>query len=82
MVSADPALTSYATTFPDGRISIRRYPDRSEILELPGSGEPVSRVLRFSPDGSRIAAYGKGPVWSLKLWNTRDAAPPLDRLPK
>ena len=56
MVSADPALTSYATTFPDGRISIQRYPDRSEVLELPGSGEPVSRVLRFSPDGSHIAA--------------------------
>jgi serine/threonine protein kinase/WD40 repeat protein len=79
MVSADAALVSYATTFPDGRISIRRYPEKNLLLDLPGGGEPVGGVLRFSPDGGRLAAaYGRDSVWKLKLWNARSAAPAID----
>ena len=79
MVCADPSLVSYATTFPDGRISISSYPERAVLLEIAGTGEPVNRVLRFSPDGRQLAAaYGTGAVWSLKLWNARTTAPAVD----
>ena len=79
MVSADAALARYATTFPDGRISISSYPERKILLEIPGAGEPVSRVLRFSPDGNQLAvAYGVEAGWRLKLWNSRSVAPAVD----
>jgi WD40 repeat protein/tRNA A-37 threonylcarbamoyl transferase component Bud32 len=79
MVSADASLESYAITFPDGRISILGYPDHGKRREFPGDGTPVSRVLRFSPDGSRIAAaYGTGDAWNLKLRNTGNTGPPVD----
>lgn len=79
MVSSDALLTRYATTFPDGRIAIHSYPERKNLLELPGSGEPVDRVLRFSPDGDHLAAvYGLGQEGILKLWNSRSAAPAVD----
>jgi WD40 repeat protein/tRNA A-37 threonylcarbamoyl transferase component Bud32 len=79
MVSADAALTRYATTFPDGRISISSYPEREVLLDIPGAGDPVDRVLRFSPDGDHLAAaYNAGAAWRLKLWNSRSAAPAVE----
>jgi WD40 repeat protein len=78
-VSANASLESYAITFPDGRISISSYPERKLLLDIPGNGEPVSRVLRFSQDGSQLAAaYGMGDAWHLKLWNTGNAGAPVD----
>jgi serine/threonine protein kinase/WD40 repeat protein len=79
MVSADASLQSYAITFPDGRISISSYPERKLLLDIPGNGIPVSRVLRFSPDGNRLAAaYGTGDTWNLKLWSTGKMGNPVD----
>jgi WD40 repeat protein/tRNA A-37 threonylcarbamoyl transferase component Bud32 len=79
LVSADATLSRYAITFQDGRISIHGYPDRRMILEIPGAGAPVSRVLRFSPEGACLAgAYGAEAVWKLKLWNTRRAEAAVD----
>ena len=75
MVVPDGALTRYAITYPDGRIAIHRYPDRRRMLELPGTGQPVNSLLRFSPDASGLAAaYGTHLQWQLKLWHL-DATP-------
>ncbi len=69
-VVPDGSLTRYAITFPDGRIAIHRYPDRSLMLDLPGDGQAVNPVLRFSPNGDGLAAaYGTNQAWELKLWN-------------
>ncbi|MCX6867646.1 MAG: serine/threonine-protein kinase [Verrucomicrobia bacterium] len=69
-VVPDGSLTRYAITFRDGRIAIHRYPDRSLMLDLPGDGQAVNPVLRFSPDGNCLAAaYGTNQEWELKLWN-------------
>jgi len=69
-VVPDGSLTRYAITFRDGRIAIYRYPDRSLMLDLPGAGQAVNPVLRFSPNGDGLAAaYGTNQEWELKLWN-------------
>ena len=82
MVSADGSLTTYATTSPDGGISIRRCTDQTLVRELPGDGMPVVGVLRFSPDGSRLAAaYGGDVRWTLKLWDLTGGTDPTDAGP-
>jgi serine/threonine protein kinase/WD40 repeat protein len=69
-VVPDGSLTRYAITFRDGRIAIHRYPDRSLMLDLPGDGQAVNPVLRFSPSGDGLAAAcGTNQEWELKLWN-------------
>lgn len=79
MVAVAPAFTSYATTAADGRIFIHAYPGRTLQREIPGAGKPVSRVLGFSPDGSRLAAgYGSGAEWQMMLWDRAGVLPPLD----
>jgi WD40 repeat protein/tRNA A-37 threonylcarbamoyl transferase component Bud32 len=79
MVSADATLSRYATTSPEGGISIHGYPDHNSLLDLPGNGKPVRRVLRFSQDGGVLAAvYEGGPAGDLRLWNARQASPAID----
>jgi serine/threonine protein kinase/WD40 repeat protein len=79
MVSADRNLTRYACTFPDGRIVIRRYPEHSIVAELPGEGQPVNWILRFSRDGKHLAAaYGSGPACKLRFWNLPGGGAPVE----
>jgi WD40 repeat protein len=81
IVAANPALTRYANTFPDGRISIHRYPDHGIQREIPGEGRPVKWVLRFSPDGNQLAAAyanADGTGWTMKLWNCGGNEAPAD----
>jgi serine/threonine protein kinase/WD40 repeat protein len=81
IVAANPALTRYANTFPDGRITIHRYPDHGIQREIPGDGRPVKWVLRFSPDGNRLAAAylaTDGTGWTMKLWNAGGNEAPVD----
>jgi WD40 repeat protein len=79
MVAVAPAFASYATTLPDGRIAIHRYPDHKLQREFPGKGKPVSSILRFSPDGTRVAAaYGSGAEWQMMLWDSSGVLPPHD----
>ena len=79
MVAVAPAFTCYATTFPDGRISIHRYPDHQRQRDFPAKGKPVSQILRFSPGGGRLAAaYGSKEGWQMTLWDSGGVLPPLD----
>ena len=75
LVSSNRAMTEYACTGPDGGISIISYPRRTPLEEYPGEGQPVNFVLKFSPDGKRLAAaYGQDSPCQLKLW-TRGGDP-------
>ena len=82
MVSAGDRLTNYAMAFPDGRIRVHRLEVHRPVCELPGHGEPPGGVLRFNPDGSRLAAaYGSNERWTLKLWNLAGETASIDAGP-
>jgi WD40 repeat protein/tRNA A-37 threonylcarbamoyl transferase component Bud32 len=82
MVSADGGLTRFAAAYPDGQITISETAAAGLVRELPDHGEPVAGVLRFSPDGSSLAAgHGDESRWTLKLWNLAGNTPPVDAGP-
>ena len=67
----DASVKLHASADAQGNISIRRIEDNGEVQQLPGFGQPVVWVMRFSPDGQYLAAkYGHGKqalwVWDLK----------------
>ena len=79
MVAADPALGRYAILEPEGGIALYRFPSRDLERRLPGGGRRVENVLRFSPDGSHLAAaYGGPSGWQLKLWPMTGEPVPRD----
>ena len=72
----DGDLERYAYSDPRGNISIRRVDDDQELASLPGDGAdgPNNHAyqLRFSPDGSLLAAgYHKEPgqTVNFRLWD-------------
>lgn len=79
MVASNKMLTSYACTFPDGRVSIFSHPQRLLISEFPGTGVPAAGVLRFSPDGSKLAvAHGTNTTWRMQLLKVEGKGSPRE----
>jgi WD40 repeat protein len=67
----DANIGRHASADAQGNISIRRLEGDVEEQHLPGFGQPVVWVMRFSPDGQYLAAkYGHGKQ-SLWIWNLR-----------
>lgn len=76
-----PDFSLFAQSDADGRIVITSLATKEIKLELPGSGSPVSQVLRFSTDGSLLAAgYGKAGAKTGKLviWEVKSGRRMLD----
>lgn len=82
MVAVAPGFAAYAMSFPDGGLALHGYPDHKMQREFPGTGKPVSGILRFSPDGTRLAAaYGSAAEWQMMLWDCKGSGVPHEAGP-
>ena len=77
--SVDPSFERYAQSDPAGNISVRRVSDQSEVVRLPGRGQPIAWNLIFSPDGRYLAATDcdQEPL-HLRVWEVAPARLVLD----
>ena len=76
MTAFDPTKTRYALRFRDGRISVRRVADDSEVARFSSRGSRAEGVLAFSPDGRYLAATHL-PQTGLAVWEIEPGTPVL-----
>ncbi len=67
-VAFDSTMTRYALRFRDGRISVRRVADDTEIARFQARGDREFSVFRLSPDG-RYLATTHYPDSALTVWD-------------
>ncbi len=70
----DIAFARIAHSLADGTIEMLSHPSGKLLTTLPGEGQPVGRVLQFSPNGKFLAA-SYGPSGQIVVWNIETRAP-------
>ncbi|MCW5554531.1 MAG: protein kinase [Verrucomicrobiae bacterium] len=79
----DPRLERYARADEEGAVTVYQVSDQSELMRFPGSGQPATVWLRFSPDGGWLAEKWSVPgtnqlrVWDLTQRKLARQTPPV-----